>query len=178
MHGNGDDAHPFAGAGDIGPFRESAAGIVRDEPGMTDDSARRLKARKALRDGALPDAAPQHMWGGPGFGDICAICREPVQPDELELVFASGGDGLSVELNSHVHVQCFHAWEAEHEALHGSAESNGPGKLPNDVDAAESPGAESSCRAPGAGGGLSRALPKGSISGRERDKDTTGRDST
>lgn len=91
---------------------------------MSDELLRR-RAREALLAGRLPDARPERIWGGRGIGARCAVCDEPIGPDqsELELQFALRDKrgpahaktqiGDSAEATSHVHVQCFAAWECE-----------------------------------------------------------------
>ena len=52
------------------------------------------------------------MWGGPGVGFECTICRTPVKRDEVEfeLEFVrDGGDPGNDKY--HVHIRCFTAWE-------------------------------------------------------------------
>lgn len=85
----------------------------------------RIRAREALRTGRLPNARPEAIWGGPGSGDSCAICAEPIErhQSEFELLFAVRGlDGSpgaaadpsgshSGDVTCRMHVPCFAAWE-------------------------------------------------------------------
>lgn len=80
---------------------------------MSDEKALRGQAREAIRAGTLPRRRPERMWGGPGGGAPCALCRKPVGSDEIEfeLQFTSGeGAGAA---NYHVHLRCLAAWELE-----------------------------------------------------------------
>lgn len=77
-------------------------------------------ARTAIQAGTLPNRDPDRMWGGRGSGAACAICRVPVQRDEMELEVDFEPD-LELEQNAdtpdpvthHLHVRCFAAWEFE-----------------------------------------------------------------
>lgn len=80
---------------------------------MADEKALRTRAREAMKTGNLPDHRPEHVWGGQGTGETCAVCGYAVDKEdvELELQFASGqGAGAT---NYHVHAGCFAAWELE-----------------------------------------------------------------
>lgn len=80
---------------------------------MGDESVLRARAREAIKVGNLPDHRPEHVWGGPGSGESCAVCGDTVDKGdvELELQFAaSPGAGAP---NYHLHAQCFAAWELE-----------------------------------------------------------------
>jgi hypothetical protein len=44
---------------------------------VTNKSALREPARRALHDGKLPSRLPDRMWGGPGAGEVCAVCAVP-----------------------------------------------------------------------------------------------------
>ena len=80
---------------------------------MSGESTLREKAREAIRAGRLPDRPPDRTWGGPGLGADCAICRAPVNHDEveIEIEFDQGDDGCPGK--SRLHVRCFAAWEFE-----------------------------------------------------------------
>ena len=79
-----------------------------------DESTLRRRAREALQSGSLPARRPQRLWGGPGTGEVCALCREPVSREEtafeLEYVTATGAT-----VNPSLHFRCFAAWEFERE---------------------------------------------------------------
>jgi hypothetical protein len=61
-------------------------------------------------DGPLPDREPDRIWGGNGDGSECAICKQGVARDqvEIEVVFLAGCDGGSAY---RLHRHCFAAWE-------------------------------------------------------------------
>jgi hypothetical protein len=78
---------------------------------MLDNSILQEKAREAICSGKLPAERPDRTtWGGTGSGAACAVCDEPVKPDqmELELEFKRQGSG-----KYRLHSKCFTAWEFE-----------------------------------------------------------------
>ena len=77
---------------------------------MSDEHTLREKARAVIRDGKLPNRAPDRTWGGPGVGAPCAVCELPVTKDEKEFEIQFARDGLD---KFHVHIRCFAAWEFE-----------------------------------------------------------------
>lgn len=77
---------------------------------MSDDRTIFRKAREAIEAGKLPLRTPDRMWGGPGTGSRCAVCGEPVRPDETELEFELPQDGSFARQTSRVHTRCFAAW--------------------------------------------------------------------
>lgn len=85
---------------------------------MIDEAALQEKARDAIATNKLPNADPVRMWGGNGFGTCCAICSNPVSPDEVgfELEFAEGAEGAG-PVEYHVHVRCFGVWTLERKPL-------------------------------------------------------------
>ena len=81
---------------------------------MNEERALREKARSLIEAGLIPKRRPDRMWGGPGVGADCTICRVWVGPgeNELEIEFVRDGDGTEPD-RYHVHVHCFAAWEFE-----------------------------------------------------------------
>jgi len=82
---------------------------------VTHESALRKLARRALDNGKLPRTYPTRMWGGPGAGDVCALCSVLiVAPDhEYELQY-DRQNHLQPGLQSyHLHLRCFAVWEME-----------------------------------------------------------------
>ena len=69
----------------------------------------------------LPNRRPDRMWGGPGVGIECTICRAPVKRDEvefeLEFVRDDGDPGRD---KYHFHIRCFTAWERNLESSQGA----------------------------------------------------------
>jgi hypothetical protein len=88
---------------------------VPDEPILQD------KAREAIRARKLPSRRPDRTSSGPGVGQPCAICGEPIKRDqvELEIQFTRNGQLQHVE-SHHVHLHCLAAWECELERTKSS----------------------------------------------------------
>lgn len=86
--------------------------------GIGDEAVLRNKARMAMQSGRLPSCSPEQTWGGPGAGDRCAVCDQPVTRDqiELELRFPPQPGGRAIG-TSHLHIECFSAWERERQNL-------------------------------------------------------------
>jgi hypothetical protein len=91
---------------------------------MPDEPILRQQAREAVLKGKLPARRPDRVWGGPGVGEICAICDKRITKEDIEyqLEFARPAeDGID---KYHVHLRCNAAWEFERraagEALRGS----------------------------------------------------------
>jgi len=79
---------------------------------MPDEPLLREKARAAIRAGKLPSRRPDRTWGGPGIGEPCTICGEPIRRDQLEFEIQFARDGSSPGLDRYrVHLRCFAAWE-------------------------------------------------------------------
>jgi len=89
----------------------------RDDLGDTlqvDDSILREKAREAIENGKLPTQYPERIMGGPGCGDMCAICGETLPRNQMELEPEFRLDGAIAESHKyHLHPRCFMAWELE-----------------------------------------------------------------
>ena len=81
---------------------------------MPDEPILRDKAREAIRAGKLPSRRPDRTLTGPGIGEVCTICGEPIKWDQLEveIVFARKRSSLGPN-RYHVHIRCFAAWEFE-----------------------------------------------------------------
>ena len=73
-------------------------------------------ASEGIEGGKLPNRRPDRIWGGPGVGADCILCREPVTCDEVEfeVEFARNGTHPGVD-RYHVHVRCWTAWESNAE---------------------------------------------------------------
>ena len=85
---------------------------------MTDETQLRAKAHEALRAGTVPNRRLMNVWAGQGCGACCAICSDPLKPDELEyeLELSGNSDGCGVR-DYHMHIACFAAWERERQNL-------------------------------------------------------------
>lgn len=82
---------------------------------MRNEDRLRGKAREAMQAGKIPYSSESSLWGGRGGGGTdCAVCDQPVTPDELEyeLEFASTTDDFKVR-SYLLHVGCFAAWHWE-----------------------------------------------------------------
>jgi hypothetical protein len=80
---------------------------------MSDESFLRGKAREVIRTGKMPDAIPDHVWGGRGTGVECAICGAAIGQAEMELeIEFTRGDGQGPN-NYFVHLRCFSILEIE-----------------------------------------------------------------
>jgi hypothetical protein len=73
------------------------------------------KVRHAILAGKLPKQEPAATFGGRGEGASCAICGEPVAPDqiEFEIEFAPGAGTDAGPGPYHLHARCFRVWETE-----------------------------------------------------------------
>ena len=67
----------------------------------------RALARERIANGELPGEPALRMWGGDGTGRLCSLCREPVQPGQIE--FEVEGDGHSLIF----HMVCQSVWQLE-----------------------------------------------------------------
>jgi hypothetical protein len=81
---------------------------------MPDEAILRDKAQEAIRARKLPKRRPDRASSGPGVGELCAICGEPIKRDQMELEMEFIRDGRSPRVESHhLHLRCFVAWEFE-----------------------------------------------------------------
>ena len=82
----------------------------------------RLLIRSKLDDGRLPYNSMPRFWGGPGDGEVCDACEEPITKEQLVM------EGIASTLSDRrdkkpvqFHVVCFHVWDAERRAPNGHA---------------------------------------------------------
>ena len=88
---------------------------------MPDEPILRDKAREAIRARKLPSRRPDRASSGPGVGEPCVICGEPITRDQVELKIQFIRKGRSAHVESHhVHLRCFAAWECELERTKSS----------------------------------------------------------
>ena len=80
---------------------------------MGDESVLRARVRDAMKTGSLPDHRPEHVWGGPGSGESCAVCGERVDKEDVELEVQFTPNQGAGATNYHVHAKCFAVWELE-----------------------------------------------------------------
>ena len=77
----------------------------------------RARIRRLNETGEIPcDERPEQLWAGPGTGDTCAVCTEPISPDETEFEV-----DLSSGLALRLHRRCYTLWLEECGALNGNA---------------------------------------------------------
>jgi hypothetical protein len=70
----------------------------------------RVIARERIAGGELPCEPASRMWGGYGTGQLCSLCRDPIQPDQIEYEverMAAGRDNLLF------HLVCQSVWQLE-----------------------------------------------------------------
>jgi len=71
----------------------------------------RLLIRQKLQNGHLPDHSMPILFGGPGDGEVCDGCGEPVLRGHLIT------EGIASTLNdskpAQFHIKCFHVWDTE-----------------------------------------------------------------
>jgi hypothetical protein len=88
---------------------------------MADDPILREKAREAICIGKLPAGRPDRITLiGTGSGATCAVCDEPVTPDQMELEIEVKRHKSTPSLEAYsFHAKCFQAWEFEREKVRG-----------------------------------------------------------
>jgi hypothetical protein len=68
----------------------------------------RALVRERLVSGRLPRLIPEKLYAGPGTSTRCAVCSQPITPQQIEYEVAiSGGKSLMF------HMQCHSVWLAE-----------------------------------------------------------------
>lgn len=74
----------------------------------------RLLIRQKLQNGRLPDHNMPKVFGGPGDGEVCDGCGEPVVSGHVvtEGIASTWNDKKPVQF----HVKCFHVWDTERRA--------------------------------------------------------------
>ena len=79
-----------------------------------DETGLSQRTRNAIREGKLPTRTPDHTWGGPGIGALCAVCDLPVPRAgmQFEIQCALHGNAPDFDVY-HVHTGCGAAWELE-----------------------------------------------------------------
>jgi hypothetical protein len=78
-----------------------------------DPESLRLLIQRKLDDGRLPHNSIPRVWGGPGNGEACDACEEPIPKNQLimEGISLDGGQG-PVQF----HVKCFYLWDEVRQA--------------------------------------------------------------
>jgi len=75
---------------------------------LLDGPALRELIKQKLDDGTLPLTRPEALYGGPGTGEPCTACGEPIYPIQIEYEFAYA-DGRRI---LRLHLECAGLWEA------------------------------------------------------------------
>jgi hypothetical protein len=65
------------------------------------------RARERVLDGTLWPLTNDHVIGGPGTNEPCAVCDQAITVGETEYEVAGP------VMIAHVHVACYHAWSGE-----------------------------------------------------------------
>jgi|SRR5947209_8980195 len=91
---------------------------------MPDEPVTRERAREAIRLGKLAMRSPDRTMGGPGCGEVCALCGETLGRNQMELEAEFRQDGEAPEVHKyHLHPRCFMAWEWERTKVEGTGQS-------------------------------------------------------
>jgi hypothetical protein len=69
----------------------------------------RRRAREEIRKGRLPESLPSSMWGGKGVGLSCAVCGDPIRPDQVEYEITDPRCGEVLRF----HMECHTVWQLE-----------------------------------------------------------------
>jgi len=76
------------------------------------DTELRRVARDRITKEQLPRTVPARVWGGMGSGLPCALCGQPINPDDCELHFEAKCNGGEPR-RFHFHVACEALWKRE-----------------------------------------------------------------
>jgi len=71
-----------------------------------DEVELRREAQDRMRQGALPAEEPVRIWAGPGTGEFCALCDDPIATGETELELEYPDNG-----GCRLHTRCHVLWE-------------------------------------------------------------------
>ena len=72
--------------------------------------------RQKIEDGTLPRHDPARTWAGPGVGEPCVVCEDPIARTETEYELQFGPDLNSLRF----HRECQAAWDAERRRITAS----------------------------------------------------------
>ena len=84
-----------------------------DEPILREKAARPSGAMHCRHGGRTAHS------GGPGSGDVCAVCGEPVARHLIDLEMEFARPGVTPD-TLHLHLRCFAAWEFERTKVEGA----------------------------------------------------------
>lgn len=74
-----------------------------------EEATLRRSVRQKIEDGMLPRQDPARTWAGPGLGQPCVVCEEPIARTETEYELQFAPDLRSLRF----HRLCQAAWDAE-----------------------------------------------------------------
>ena len=72
---------------------------------LPDETALRLLAKRKIKAGVLPGAAPQSAFAGKGVGLPCSLCEQPITENEYEFEYTNGGGEVP-----RFHLRCQEIW--------------------------------------------------------------------
>lgn len=75
-------------------------------PKSKGDEEVRVLALQRISCGMLPDELPASSWAGPGEGNQCTLCDEPITADEIEIECENHGRTI------YLHQHCYDAWQS------------------------------------------------------------------
>ena len=78
----------------------------------TEDHDLRRRVRAKLQADGLPRTDPVRTWAGPGTGQPCVVCDEPITSAQTEYELQFGPDGTD-GYGLRFHRGCQAVWEAE-----------------------------------------------------------------
>jgi hypothetical protein len=95
-----------------------------EHPTLAAQSEARLRrvASERIKQHLLPAGTEVRLWGGPGAGELCALCGEPVRPEQIEYEVDEQRNGATRTF--HLHVPCYALWFAELTGLRCSVKSS------------------------------------------------------
>jgi hypothetical protein len=80
---------------------------------LSSDSVLREKARALIHSGEFPDRTPDGLWGGPGTGAECAVCKTTILPSDNEMELEFVQEPTRARLSFFLHLRCFTMLELE-----------------------------------------------------------------
>ena len=89
--------------------------VINMSSHMSDELLLREKVRVAISHRRLPERAADRTYGGPGCGELCAVCEVTIPSKQvaLEIHFDDLRRVVGGKQTHHLHFRCFAAWELE-----------------------------------------------------------------
>jgi hypothetical protein len=69
-------------------------------------------ARERIAKGQLPRYAPSTIWGGYGSGNLCSLCDQPIERDQIEYEIEDPGEHAASS-TYRFHMVCQSIWQLE-----------------------------------------------------------------